>query len=82
MHDMATEDPSRRIGGTAYLRRQDLAERLGISIRTIERWAVHGDGPPMVAVGNMRFYPEADLEDWLRRRLIASTSAATTKRRA
>jgi excisionase family DNA binding protein len=69
-----------QVGSTAYLRRQDVAARLGVSVRTVERWALDGGGPPMVVVGNIRFYPESDLEAWLRSRLSASTSNAQARR--
>jgi hypothetical protein len=66
----------------AYLRRLDAAKRLGISVRSLERLAVDGGGPPFAMIGRIPLYPEAELHEWMRARLVTSTSAATVAARA
>jgi predicted DNA-binding transcriptional regulator AlpA len=63
-----------------YLRRRQVAQKLGLSIRSIERLALDGGGPPFVVVGRIPLYPEDSLEAWLRARMVRSTSAATVAR--
>jgi hypothetical protein len=60
-------------------RRGEVAQRLGVSVRTIERWALFGGGPPFVVIGGVRLYPEAALADWIASRLVTSTSDAAAR---
>ena len=63
--------------GTNYLRRVQAAQKTGLSVRTMERLAIDGGGPPFAIVGRIPLYPEDELDAWLRARLVTSTSAAT-----
>jgi excisionase family DNA binding protein len=45
------------------LKSQDIARRLGVSARTVERWRAQGL-PTRNVFGNVRFNPR-DVEDWL-----------------
>ena len=67
-------------GGEMYCRRAEVAERLKVSVRTVERWAVEGGGPPFVLIGRIPLYPVNTLDAWMRARLVTSTSAATVAR--
>lgn len=43
----------------------ELEAKLGVDIRTIQRWRLTGEGPPYVKVGRgVRYRPEA-VERWL-----------------
>jgi excisionase family DNA binding protein len=53
-----------------------LAERLGVSRRTIEDWRLHGTGPRFVRVGRRVAYREADVAAWLEANASAGTPAA------
>lgn len=45
---------------------EELAERLGLSIRTIERWRVTGEGPAFVRIGLRKLaYREEVIEVWI-----------------
>lgn len=66
-----------RAGGARYLRRSAVAKKIGVSVRTVERWAIDGGGPPFAVIGRITVYPEDALDDWLRSRLVTSTSAET-----
>jgi predicted DNA-binding transcriptional regulator AlpA len=45
------------------------AERLGLSLRTLERLAKSGDGPPRIRLSARRIgYREADVAAWLESR--------------
>lgn len=58
--------------------RATVAAKLGLSIRTLDRWAVDGDGPPMIAIGRRRLYRWGDVLSWLDGRRVAHTSALST----
>lgn len=51
-----------------------LARRLGVTVRTLERWRTEGEGPPFLKVGRGVRYDEADLAAWLAERRRRSTS--------
>jgi predicted site-specific integrase-resolvase len=58
------------------------AERLNVSVRTLERWRLSNDGPSYVKYtdtirGAVR-YRESDLEAWIASRVRASTSEAAS----
>ena len=54
MFNSARESPSR------LLRQQDVADMLGISARTLEKWRVRGLGPAYVRLGRaVRYEPDA-----------------------
>jgi hypothetical protein len=49
---------------------EKLAERLSVSLRTLERWRVNGEGPRFLRVGPRRvIYPVAEIEIWESRRV-------------
>ena len=51
-----------------YLRRDELATHLGVSVRTIDRWDVEGKGPPCVTVGRTVLYSVSSVRTWLHTR--------------
>ena len=55
---------------------RELADRLGVSTRTVERWRASGDGPPFLRLtrGGPVRYPVADVEAWERARRFESTA--------
>lgn len=52
----------------------DVAERLGCSVRTLERYRVSGEGPRFVKIGRLVRYRASDLDAWLAGRIRGSTS--------
>lgn len=44
---------------------QQLAEYLGVPVRTLDQWAYKGTGPTYRRVGKHRRYRWADVEKWL-----------------
>ena len=56
------------------LNRMEAAGFLSISHRTLEKWAVTGDGPPFYKLGGRVLYDQSDLEDWIASRRRVSTS--------
>jgi predicted DNA-binding transcriptional regulator AlpA len=59
-----------------HLCRRQLAERLNVSQRTVERWWLDGDGPKGLRLGARRIvYPLREVEAWEARRLFASRAA-------
>ena len=51
-----------------YLRREELAQQLGVSPRTIDRWQTSRCGPPRVAIGRTILYNADSVREWLRSR--------------
>jgi hypothetical protein len=49
-----------------YLTKAELATQLRRSIRSVDRWALTGDGPPCVRIGRRSFYRRAAVIEWLR----------------
>jgi predicted DNA-binding transcriptional regulator AlpA len=61
---------------STHLCRRQLAERLNISQRTVERWWLDGDGPKGLRLGARRIvYPVREVERWEAERLFASRAA-------
>ena len=48
-----------------YLSREALAEQLGKSVRTIDRWETRRAGPPRVLLGKTIFYRLESVRAWL-----------------
>lgn len=51
--------------GAEYYTRQQLADELAMSVRTLDRWHAHREGPPRIAKGNLVLYSRAAVRDWL-----------------
>jgi predicted DNA-binding transcriptional regulator AlpA len=49
-----------------FLRREELAQQLGLSPRTIDRWDALRQGPPRVSVGRTILYNIESVREWLR----------------
>ncbi|NVJ98366.1 MAG: helix-turn-helix domain-containing protein [Alphaproteobacteria bacterium] len=47
------------------LTKADLANLLGISTRTLDRWHIRRIGPARIRVGHFVFYRPSDVDDWL-----------------
>ena len=48
-----------------FLRREELAQQLGLSPRTIDRWEALRKGPPRVCVGRTILYKIESVREWL-----------------
>lgn len=60
----------------ALLAPASAARLLGVSVRSLERWRVSGEGPAYVRIGPRRVaYREADLDAWLESRAFAHRAA-------
>ena len=60
--------PANQILLGEYLRREELAEQLGVSTRTIDRWHSLRNGPPRIAIGRTILYNLDSVRDWLQAR--------------
>ncbi len=49
-----------------FLRREELAQQLGCSPRTIDRWQAMRQGPPRVCIGRTILYNIESVREWLR----------------
>ena len=57
-----------------YLNNREAAEYLGLSVRTMNRYRVTGDGPPYYRLGNRVRYVRAELDEWVGGSRRTSTS--------
>ena len=60
---------------TRHLNQRELAERLNISPRTLERWRWLGEGPPFLKIGGRVVYRLQDIERYETEQLRDSTTA-------
>jgi predicted DNA-binding transcriptional regulator AlpA len=61
--------------GTTLLTEKQAAERLQLSVRTLQSWRVRSStGPPFIKAGRSVRYRLSDLDVWLEGRLRLSTS--------
>jgi predicted DNA-binding transcriptional regulator AlpA len=57
---------------------RDAAVTLSLSVRSLERMRCSGGGPKFVRLSRGRIaYRECDLEEWVSRRVVSSTSEPT-----
>lgn len=74
---MATPCTPTAAAPSAHLREQALADRWGVSPRTLQRWRIEGEGPTYAKFGRAVSYPlngPGGVLDWEARRLYRSTS--------
>ena len=57
------------------LRREDVADRLGISPKTLEKWAANGRGPDYVRVGRLVRYPQSGVNRWIASQTVTGNAA-------
>lgn len=58
-----------------FLTPKQLAQQLGVSEKTLERWRKDGSGPPFVKTGSKRIrYPIVGLEAWIEANLHQTNS--------
>ena len=55
-----------------YLSRTELAADLGVCERTLIRWNILGEGPPVSRIGRRPMYRRAAVQAWLARREVAA----------
>lgn len=49
-----------------YISRDDLAAKIGKSVKTLVRWELDGKGPPVTRIGRDVFYSIPSFEKWLK----------------
>lgn len=65
------------LGQDPLLPPKALAERLGVSVKTLERWRLHGEGPPFVRVSRKVIrYRASDVDAFIRAVVMTSTVSA------
>jgi len=57
-----------------YLKTPEAATYSRLSVPTLERKRLTGDGPPFIKAGKCVIYRRSDLDEWLASRLVRSTS--------
>jgi hypothetical protein len=63
-----------------FLTKEQLAQQLGRSTRTIDRWHVLRIGPPRVAVGNLVLYSRDGVTRWLEQAASGKTAGHTRRK--
>jgi predicted site-specific integrase-resolvase len=51
-----------------FYNQTELAETLGISPRTLEKWRQNGEGPMFIKLGKRVAYKESDISKWINTR--------------
>src|ERR1022692_1849033 len=64
-----------------FLSREELAQQLGLSLRTIDRWEAQRKGPPRVCVGRTILYNIDSVREWLINREQQAVSAMRRRSR-
>ncbi|SHH16695.1 helix-turn-helix transcriptional regulator [Bradyrhizobium erythrophlei] len=59
-----------------YISRDDLAAKLGKSVKTLVRWELDGKGPPVTRVGRDVLYRIPSVEKWLQAQERAAQGTA------
>ena len=62
------------------LSREQAAQYLGIKRSTLEAWATRGGGPPFCKFGRLVRYRRKDLDAYVERNLVSSTSQTSAER--
>lgn len=62
---------------TIYLCDTQVAERLGISRVTVQKWRQRRIGPPYIKLGKTVRYEAAQLEAWIKSNTIDESGAAS-----
>jgi phage terminase Nu1 subunit (DNA packaging protein) len=63
-----------------FLTKEQLAAELGVNLRTLDRWAVLGIGPPRTRVGRKILYRRSSVSRWLLAQEQASERAGLSTR--
>jgi len=58
----------------ALMRESEVSARLGLSVRTLQKWRLEGRGPRFVKLGNAVRYDPGDLDAFVREGVRSSTS--------
>ena len=48
-----------------YLRPEEVARALGVSVRTLSRWTALRQGPPRIKIGRQTLFAATSLRRWL-----------------
>lgn len=75
--DCITDTREGAAGGSvppAILSRDELAQVLRISRRTLDRYFTQGGGPPVISIGRRRLYAWTSVVAWLEQRTFSSTA--------
>lgn len=64
-----------------HLSPEKLAETLGVSVRTLQRWHRLRQGPPRIAVGKLILYKVDSVRDWLSSQEINPAADQPRRRR-
>ncbi len=59
-----------------FLTREQLAQELGVNLRTLSRWVAKRRGPKKVKVGSRVVYRRADVLAWLDSQVVDMQEAA------
>ena len=70
MTDDTTKSPQGGEIAASYWTPEELAEGLGVTVRTLNRWHRLRQGPPMVKLGQFRVYRREAVHQWLADREI------------
>jgi predicted site-specific integrase-resolvase len=65
--DVQTAEKPKLLAG--FITEAEFCQQLGITIRTARKWRQTGEGPPYATVGASIYYPAAQFQKWLQKRI-------------
>jgi predicted DNA-binding transcriptional regulator AlpA len=63
------------LGAETLLNEEQVAQRLNVAVKTLQKWRVVGGGPRFVKLGRCVRYSAVDLEDFITVRTVPHTAA-------
>jgi len=62
----------KRAGHPDLMPSEETAGEIGVTEKSLQRWAREGRGPRRVRIGNRAYYWRPDVQAWLERQFIAT----------
>jgi hypothetical protein len=62
-----------------YLREAEMAEQLGVAVRTLRKWRQQGFGPAYTKFGKQVYYRDVSRDAWLRRQEVEPVRSAEAR---
>jgi excisionase family DNA binding protein len=62
---------------TTLLTKQEAAQKLRISLRTLDRHVEAKAGPPVTKIGSRILFSAEGLEDWIRKQQVSGAAGTT-----
>jgi len=65
MSETTAEQPTKQPNIFGLITPEQLAEQLGVTVRTLQQWNLKRTGPPRMTLNRQIFYRISSVEEWL-----------------